>query len=400
MARILIPDYLGQHVRAGIRSLARQGDTCDLAWERCRVKSSYIRNFYPITSSSSDDKEYIDDIIGLCKKNTYDFILVFRNESYYAASRHLDLLQDNGVCAMVPRFESFTKAHDKQLTYELCRKHNIKTPEILNRYEESDIASIARNVNYPVVIKARSGTGVFRGLRYANNMHELLKYYDEIRLQQANTGAENFESPLIQEYIPGYIHDACTLSDNGDVITILTQVRKLMYPIYGGVGAINVTTHENSLADLARKILEELDWHGPAQVEFKYDERDHEYKLIEINPKLWGTLDLSIQVGVDFPGMIRDILMGKTVARNVPYPEGIRYKFMFPQAVMAYLQLVKEFGLRAVFDSFTYSKTYYDLDPEDCLFDLNRVRNVVRTLFREGFRSPNDNLGKSHINSL
>ena len=50
-----------------------------------------------------------------------------------------------------------------------------------------------------------------------------------------------------------------------------------------------VTTHEPELASTARNLLESLGWHGPAQVEFKFDPRDKRYKLIELNPKLWGT---------------------------------------------------------------------------------------------------------------
>ena len=88
------------------------------------------------------------------------------------------------------------------------------------------------------------------------------------------------------------MHDACLLLENGKTLATLTQIRHLMYPITGGVGAINYTTHNAELGAIAIQLMESLDWTGPAQVEFKYDERDKKYKLIEINPKLWGTLDL------------------------------------------------------------------------------------------------------------
>ena len=47
--------------------------------------------------------------------------------------------------------------------------------------------------------------------------------------------------PMIQEFIPGYTHDACTLAINGNAKYILTQVRELTYPISGGPG-VNITT--------------------------------------------------------------------------------------------------------------------------------------------------------------
>jgi hypothetical protein len=174
-----------------------------------------------------------------------------------------------------------------------------------------------------------------------------------------------------------------------------------MYPIYGGVGAVNVTTKDRNLADLARRLLEELKWHGPAQIEFKYDGRDNTYKLIEMNPKLWGTLDLSIKAGVDFPRLIRDYLMGDTVERDVAYPEGIRYIFLFPRATIAFRELVAEFGLREIFDPARYSRTYYDVDIRDLPFDLFRMYSAFRSFLDwSKEKSPHANLNKSCINRV
>ena len=42
-------------------------------------------------------------------------------------------------------------------------------------------------------------------------------------------------------------------------------------------------------------------WHGVAMVEFKRDERDDTPRLMEINGRFWGSLQLAIDAGVDFP---------------------------------------------------------------------------------------------------
>jgi predicted ATP-grasp superfamily ATP-dependent carboligase len=250
------------------------------------------------------------------------------------------------------------------------------------------------------VIKAKSGTGIFKGLRYANNRQELIRFYNEINSFTAETGSSNYKSPLIQEFIPGFIHDACTLTNRGHTVAIMTQRRHLMYPIYGGVGAINVTTHDKKLSDITRRLLEEMKWHGPAQVEFKFDYRDKKYKLIELNPKLWGTLDLSLKAGVNFPAMIRDILLERPVSLSTQYPEGIRYKFLFPQATIAYAQMIKHFGMRAIFDPVKYEKTYLDIDVNDLIYDLSTVAGTLISLLRGKIKSPNANISQDLINRL
>ncbi len=400
MAQILIPEYLGRQVRAGIRSLVLKGDYCDLAWDKIFIKTKYIRNYYQITSSDTNDEKYISDIIKIYKEYKHDLILPFGNASYYAVSKNSKILTKNNVNFMAPTYETFKIAHDKYKTYEFCKKIGISVPEIYTNYSDSDINSLSSYLQYPVVIKAKSGVGVGTGLRYANNKIELLKFYHEISSFRANTGASNYEAPIIQEFIPGFIYDACTLTNMGNVITVLTQKRHLMYPIYGGVGAINVTTHDEKLSNLATHLLEEMRWHGPAQLEFKYDERDKTYKLIEINPKLWGTLDLSIKVGVDFPILIRDILLGKEIKKNIIYKDGIRYKFLFPQAIHAYFQMIKELGLNSIIDKNKYAKTYYDFDIQDIFYDTVNVCISLLKVILGRIISTNSNISKKYINRI
>jgi predicted ATP-grasp superfamily ATP-dependent carboligase len=184
---------------------------------------------------------------------------------------------------------------------------------------------------------------------------------------------------MLQEFVPGYIHDACVLAKDGEVVQLLTQVRKLMYPISGGVGAVNFTTHNAPVAALARRLVESLGWSGAAQIEFKLDERDGVYKLIEMNPKFWGTLDLAIRAGVDFPVLLRDLLLGRPV-RERSYRAGVRYRFWFDRALAAHWQLARELGPGAVRDPQPYAATFSDFDWRDPVPDLVRAANSLGRL--------------------
>ncbi|MGI9292171.1 MAG: ATP-grasp domain-containing protein, partial [Gammaproteobacteria bacterium] len=63
----------------------------------------------------------------------------------------------------------------------------------------------------------------------------------------------------------------------------------------------NESTLNQPLIEQAEKLLKALQWNGPAMVEFRHDERDGRYRLMEINARFWGTLELAIKSGVDFP---------------------------------------------------------------------------------------------------
>ena len=405
MALVLIPNFwLGSQTVAAARSLSRNGDRCDLAWQFNRweylanrlFKSKHFRNIHNITSAEVDDEQYISDIIRLCKEYDYDMILPLGNAAYYAVVHYANALTRH-TRFMVPSPEIFSIAHNKAKTAAFCQEVGVGVPKTFSDFRQDDLGAISKELRYPIVIKARSGTGVEKGLRYANSRDELFRRYDEIASFESSTGASNYRSPIIQEFVPGFIHDACTLTHHGEVVNILTQVRWMMYPIYGGAGAINITTHNFEVANLARRLLEALQWHGPAQIEFKYDPRDQEYKLIEINPKLWGTLDLSIRVGMNFPKMIRDILMGRQVKYDQDYPANVRYVFLFPQTTFAALQAFKEFGLGKSYDSVDYTHTYHDFDKRDPLPDVFRGFLTLGGVLTGRINNANANLNSALI---
>ena len=103
-----------------------------------------------------------------------------------------------------------------------------------------------------------------------------------------------------------------------------------MHPSEGGPGIFVETTDEPDLRDAAIALLEALDWHGPAQVEFKRDTRDGTPKLIDINARFWGTLDTSIQAGVNFPLLACRIALEGDVQPIQSYRVGLRYRWPFP----------------------------------------------------------------------
>ena len=348
--KILIPEYLGQQVVAGARSLAKAGDEVVLGtWSRGSNISGYrtksIHDVHQLVAPRADRNGFGEQVAALGHQIGADVVMPFGLQSYWA----LATCQSEGahdLPVMVAPVGIFEKLNNKRSATELIDDLGIESPKLYRIGNDSDLPAVAEEARFPVVVKIAEGSGVAAGLRYANDGEELRAAWTELR-DATDNDRPGGEPPVVQEFIPGFIHDACTLTDQGEPIQILTQIRRLMYPIYGGVGAINVTTKDKELAGIARTILEATNWHGPAQIEFKKDFRDGRYKFIEFNTKLWGTLDLSIKAGVDFPGMIRDYVLGRPLSRGGEYTEGLRYSFWFPLAVLAYSQLWKEYGLKA-----------------------------------------------------
>ncbi len=180
-------------------------------------------------------------------------------------------------------------------------------------------------------------------VRIAHSKKELLQGHKEIEEKSENdTLAFTFSKPIVQEYIPGKIHDVCTLFNEGEPRAALTQIREKTIPPTGGPGVVNRTTDIPRLKNHALELLKEIDWHGVAQVEFIHDLRDDKFKLLEINSKFWGTLDLSIKAGINFPYLLFKMATEGDVENNFDYEKNIRFRWPFPDETM----YLKQAGMR------------------------------------------------------
>src|SRR5213076_2792369 len=78
----------------------------------------------------------------------------------------------------------------------------------------------------------------------------------------------------------------------------------------------------------AERLLCEMQWHGPAMVEFRDDGTGAPW-LMEVNGRFWGSLQLSIAAGRDFPRLWIEILTAKPVQPPAAYREGVTLRWLW-----------------------------------------------------------------------
>jgi hypothetical protein len=187
------------------------------------------------------------------------------------------------------------------------------------------------------VLKLNRGFGAM-GLHFPNSPDALMRCYEG--LPNLSDMVFDYTAPIVQEYIPGDVYDVCLLFNQGKPRAALTQKRLRMHPSKGGFGIENVTTDQPELQGQAIALLEAMQWHGPAQVEFKIDSRDGRTKLMEVNGRFWGTLDLSVQAGVNFPLLACRMAVDGDIDPVFDYQVGLRYIWPFPWRLRALTSLL------------------------------------------------------------
>jgi predicted ATP-grasp superfamily ATP-dependent carboligase len=121
---------------------------------------------------------------------------------------------------------------------------------------------------------------------------------------------------------------------HGQPRAILTQQRLLQYPDGGGGGIYNETTDEDDLKEMAISLLRALEWHGPAQVEFMRERRTGRPYLLEVNGRFWGSMDLAVAAGMDFPVLTCKMAARGDVETQLDYRVGLRFRWPFPYAIL------------------------------------------------------------------
>lgn len=129
---------------------------------------------------------------------------------------------------------------------------------------------------------------------------------------------------LVQERITGPGVGLFLLRWSGQTIARFGHRRIREKPPSGGVSVRSVSAAiPDEAFGLAERLLDDLRWTGPAMVEFKQDTATGRLVLMEINGRFWGSLQLAIDSGVDFPALLVAAATGGNPARVLAYRVGV-----------------------------------------------------------------------------
>lgn len=335
---VLVTNYNYKNALAAVRDIGKnniQVHTCGPATRNRVASFSRYSSGWAIYTSPNDKMErFIVDIKKIISSREYDMILPIGVDTTIPCSYYKEELQQY-TRIPVADYEILERAHDKYRTIEIAESVNVPVPYTTMMSVEK---LTEESFNYPIVIKARKGASG-SGTRYATSKAELNKIIREFE-NKKSTYIHDFEKPMIQEYIPGELLDVCVLFNKGQPRAALAQRRVVTYPPSGGVGIVNETIEDPELIELATRLLQKMKWHGVAQIEFKRDEEGVP-RLMEVNPKFWGTLELSIAAGLNFPYLLYKMTMEGDIEPCFEYEKNLQMWWSFAHLPQIYLACIK-----------------------------------------------------------
>jgi predicted ATP-grasp superfamily ATP-dependent carboligase len=231
---------------------------------------------------------------------------------------------------LVPPPEALRAAQDKGLTLRLARELGIACPETREPVGEDDFAKLAAELEPGTwVAKPRTGRGS-AGVAYG----------DPRGPERWREHWRKHGPLLVQERIPpaGRALGVSVLIDSGGgCAAAFAHERLQQYPNSGGPSTDRVSRHEPALVAESLRLLNRLGWRGVAMVEWKTHPEDGRPRLMEINPRFWGSLELAVRAGIDFPALYARAARGERLPPAADYPDGVRCRWMVPGEILRYL---------------------------------------------------------------
>lgn len=234
-----------------------------------------------------------------------------------------------GVAVPFPPADVFGRISDKARILEAAVPVSLAIPqqEVLRRPEDASRLSPS-SLRFPLVVKpARSvseaeGRALKLGVSYAPDWSGLVGELEAL---------PRFAYPvLLQQRIVGPGVGVFLLVWDGAILASFAHRRLREKPPSGGVSVYRESiVAPPDLVAKAAELLSHFGWHGLAMVEFKLDRVTGTPYLMEVNGRLWGSLQLAIDAGVDFPRLLVEAALGKSPTPVRSYRVGVRSRWFF-----------------------------------------------------------------------
>jgi len=280
------------------------------------VESKFSRhkvNFYHLEGNIGKE-QWIEKIKQYVHENEIDVILpVFIHKIRIFSEFKYEF--ENITNLLVPELKYFEITDNKWMFFEFLKNKGVELPRT---YELTNpLLPKNKKLKFPLILKPKSDLGG-RGIKILKNVLELEK-------------TKQAKDMIIQEYISGFDIDMSVLCKSGKILayTIQKNADNAKQSDFHPPLFIEFLKHDE-VFNCVKNMMRKLKWEGVAHIDLRYDVSEKKVKVIELNPRYWGSIEGSNKVGVNFPYLHCLTAIGLTF--KVPDYQEVNYiknRFLF-----------------------------------------------------------------------
>jgi carbamoyl-phosphate synthase large subunit len=256
----------------------------------------------------ANDPAFIDAVLGLCREKNIHAVLPLVTKELIPLSQHIQEFELAGAKLLVSPTASLEIANNKSKLYEFLQWRGIAVPAFRIVETVEQFKQAVEDLGYPqkpICFKPSVSNGS-RGFRIiSEQMDELdllfnhkpsavyISFKEAVRI--LSSGA--FPELLVSEYLPGEEYSVDCLANHGETIVAAPRLRKKMI---NGISVQGEFVKNESIISYCRQIIKELQLHGNIGIQVKGTETG-EFLILEINPRVQGTISAALGAGVNLP---------------------------------------------------------------------------------------------------
>ena len=377
-------DYQGLGI---VRSLGRRGVPVGVIDdERSIARFSRYTEWNVRVPSLRRTDETIGELLDLGRRRGLDGWVLYptREETVAALAQHKDEL---GEIFRVPTPEWSTTrwAWDKRLTYSLAERLGIPRPRTWEPRNLDDLQAI--DVEPPFAVKPAIKEHFIYATKAkawrADTKEELERLF--VRASEIVGAGE----VMIQELVPGdgsRQFAYCAFFKDGEAVGKMVVRRNRQHPLdFGRASTFVETVDLPVLEDLSERFLRAIDYYGLVELEYKYDERDESYKLLDVNARTWGYHSIGPTAGVDFPDLLYPDVVGRPV-QTCKGRSGVSWIRLVTDLPTGFAEIVDgRTGVRSYLASLRRSDVESVFSREDPLPGLMELALIPYLSLKRGF---------------
>lgn len=292
--------------------------TCDV---RAHAAGRYLApHFHEVPPAH--DEAFIPRVLQLCLKEGISYIIPIVTAELFHFARARRQFEEKGIQVLCNSYETLQQVNDKGNLYRELHAHGITVPDFEVVKTAAAFEQAILRLGYPqkaVCFKPTlsNGSRGFRVLDKSKDRFELLfrekpnhtfiQAEEIISLLKANE--EKMPPLLVSEYLPGPEYTVDCLCDHGTPLLVIPRKRLRMN---NGISIEGTVERNEEIIAYTESIIKAFSLHGNIGVQVK-ESADHQYKILEINPRLQGTTVALLGAGINMPGLGMDLALHQPI---------------------------------------------------------------------------------------
>ena len=287
----------------GVKSIVISTTAADMApWSRYADQTLKLRDLH------SDPEKLIRLLKSQADSWKGKVLLPTNDHALEIISLHREELLEH-YKPVAPAWPKVQSIIDKDHLYSQAQKLNIPVARDYGPVSHGLLEM--EGLRFPLLVKPNHG---YKYHALFGTKVSVVRNDQELRDQVEILDSHGLEARLM-DLIPGpdtnCYNFTCYRGRQGEILGRfrIRKVRKSP-PVFG-VGRVACPTEENGFEEDAVKLMEAIDWHGPASLEFKQDSRDGKFYLLDFNGRLFLMAGVALQTGINYAHLAWTEAVGK-----------------------------------------------------------------------------------------